>query len=182
MSNVAPKTYPYRGEQKTVAELAKIAGITPEAMRARLGPKCRMSPEEAVAHAHGTYRRSGRVPRRYQFRGQLLTAKEIARLTGKSVSWVSEHHDGASVAEVREHPMHDHRTHPQWPTYTYAGITDSIAGWSRRTGIPAKTLHRRLLNRWSLKRALTEPAMNAAQRKHPWRAINPAGLEPEQRP
>ena len=38
------------------------------------------------------------------------------------------------------------------------GITDTIAGWSRRTGFPYKLLRRRLrVSKWSVAKALTQP-------------------------
>jgi hypothetical protein len=36
----------------------------------------------------------------------------------------------------------------------FQGITDSIAGWSRRSGIPYMRLRRRLADGWSIDRAL----------------------------
>jgi hypothetical protein len=41
----------------------------------------------------------------------------------------------------------------------YNGHTDSIAGWSRRIGIPYGTLSKRFDNGWTTERALTTPLM-----------------------
>lgn len=38
---------------------------------------------------------------------------------------------------------------------TYNNITDSIAGWSRRTGIPAETIRKRQKAGWTVERMLT---------------------------
>lgn len=38
---------------------------------------------------------------------------------------------------------------------TFEGSTDTMAGWSRRTGIPYMRLRRRILDGWPLSRALT---------------------------
>lgn len=44
-------------------------------------------------------------------------------------------------------------------TYTHNGVTDTIRGWARRTGIPRATLQGRLNTfHWPVARALETPA------------------------
>lgn len=120
---------------------------------------------------------SGRPSRTYEFRGEQKTVKEIAALTGHAVQHVYRSIDGGKVVE-----KDCTKPHSNWPTYTYQGTTDTLAGWARRIGISRTTLRCRLAQYgWSLKRALTEPAMNSAQRKHPWTYIDPVRPQRETR-
>lgn len=47
---------------------------------------------------------------------------------------------------------------PQAKEYTHDGVTDTIYGWAKRTGISRVTLKKRLIDyEWDIERALTEP-------------------------
>lgn len=49
----------------------------------------------------------------------------------------------------------------------YNGISDSMAGWSRRTGIPYMKLRRRIIDGWSLERALEAKDAAVRAKLHP---------------
>lgn len=60
-------------------------------------------------------------------------------------------------------------------TYTLNGITDTVAGWSNRTGISRASLHVRFANGWSVEDALTlttDEALHRARLKTKARTAN----------
>lgn len=50
-------------------------------------------------------------------------------------------------------------------TYTHDGITDTIKGWSKRTGLSTASLYARLNKGWPLDKMLTTPLMSRAERQ-----------------
>jgi hypothetical protein len=59
---------------------------------------------------------------------------------------------------------------------TYDGKTLTLAEWSRATGIPSPSIHRRISEGWDLKRVLTEPAKKDHSTNKDW-SKNDAELE-----
>jgi hypothetical protein len=108
-----------------------------------------MSVEEAMQLPHGFHNRNGTQPRTYEFRGEQKTAKEIAAITGQCLAWVYRHSDGSRIIEPAK-----------LDTYTHAGITDTLKGWAKHTGINYTTLRNRLHTGWTFERAITTPAMS----------------------
>lgn len=53
-------------------------------------------------------------------------------------------------------------------TITHDGITDTISGWAKRTGLPASAIRSRLEYGWAPQRILTTPVRKRASR-HPRR-------------
>lgn len=149
----APR-YLFRGEWKTVREIAEITGIKPRTVsrRIQLGLPIEGPP------------RMGPKPRRFLFRGKKKTIAEIMTATGLSRSQVSKRTDGIRFFERWE------LTDPYAPLpdssrrIFFKGITDSLSGWARRTGIPRHVIRERIDMGWPLKRALTEPPMRGGQR------------------
>jgi hypothetical protein len=144
----------FRGEWKTVREIAEITGIKKRTVNRRIQLGL---PIEGPA-------RMGPKPRTFLFRGKKKTIADIMVATGLSRSQVSKRTDGKRFFEKWE------LTDPYAPlpdsarSIFFKGITDSVSGWARRTGIPRHVIRDRLAEGWSLKRALTEPAMRGGQR------------------
>lgn len=145
----------FRGEWKTVREIAEITGIKRRTVNRRIqfGLPIEGPP------------RIGPKPRKFLFRGKKKTIAQIMLVTGLSRSQVSKRTDGIRFFERWE------LTDPYAPlpdsvrSIFFNGITDSLSGWSRRTGIPRHVIRERIdVMGWPLKRALTEPAMRAGQR------------------
>lgn len=145
-------TYEFRGEQKTLKEIAEATGINAKTLSDRLAKGWTI--ERALTEPV----RGGRGPsaRKIEFRGVMKTAQEIAELIGRSKQWVHRHSDGMKFVEPDKRAYSDPGTHEHWPTYFYAGVTDTLSGWARRTGIPRMTIKARLFRGWPIERALTE--------------------------
>lgn len=144
----------FRGEWKTVREIAEITGIKKRTVSRRIQFGL---PIEGPA-------RMGPKPRTFMFRGKKKTIADIMVATGLSRSQVSKRTDGKRFFEKWEltDPYAD--PHPIEHRLFYRGINDSVSGWARRTGIPRHVIQDRLARGWSVKRALTEPAMRKGQR------------------
>ena len=144
----------FRGEWKSVREIAEIIGVTPRTVNRRIQLGL---PIEGPA-------RMGPKPRKFLFRGKKKTIAEIMLATGLSRSQVSKRTDGIRFFEKWElkDPYGD--PHPIEHRLFYRGINDSVSGWARRTGIPRHVISERINRGWSVKRALTEPAMRGGQR------------------
>ncbi|ARE39855.1 hypothetical protein RGUI_1714 [Rhodovulum sp. P5] len=146
----------------TVPEIAKLTGLAEATVyrRIRLGKPiegpCQYGPE----------------PKRYNFRGEMLTAPEIAERTGYSVSHVRRQISGNTYLEGEAARANfDDNFHPNCVLLTYRGKTDSISGWARRTGIPQYVINERLWRKgWTIHRILTEP--NNAKPKTIRKSIN----------
>lgn len=135
----------FRGQHLTVKEIASALGVNPVTIyrRIRLGHPLEGLPRKAKV---------------YEFRGRLATIKEIMAETGLSHSKVSKRTDGKRFYE--RHELHDqlNEPHPLTVILTHDGISDSINGWARRTGIPRQTIHGRINRGWSIDKTLTTPA------------------------
>lgn len=142
-----PKTYEFRGELKTVKDIAAALGVTESVVYNRMHRGISLEG------------RVGRPPRLYEFRGEQKTAKEIAEQMGKSLCWVYRHTDGLKIIEPDKSAYTDPDTHEHWPTYFHNGIRDTVSGWSRRTGISRSTIANRIREGWPVDLALSvDPA------------------------
>lgn len=155
------KSYAFRGEARTLRQIAEMTGVNFYTLRSRVS-KYGFTPEEAVAHHGGP--RAFRKPRLYEFRGQLLSIREIAELAGISEASAYNRRCGDRVLDGDELIDPVQELHPNATALTFHRKTHSIAGWSRLLGIPKDSLYQRLRAGWPLKRALTEPVMQPDQR------------------
>lgn len=137
------KRYEYRGQPMTISELAELAGVKWSTLYNRIHVS-KLSVEDAV---HLRFRGNGRPDRapKHLFRGEFKTVKEIAALIGRCPKWVR-----ANLSNLERNTS--------GPTYTHGAITDTLTGWSHRTGISRTTLTMRLKAGWSIERVLTEAA------------------------
>lgn len=151
----SPKFHRFRGEWMTVKEIASLTGIIERTIHRRI--QYGLPIDEPP--------RFGPEPKRYEFRGELMTARQIMAITGLSRSQVSKRTDGIRFFDLDE-PTDPYAGPPaNARVLFFHGISDSIAGWSRRTGIPHYVIRERILTmKWPLKRALTEPVMRKGQR------------------
>lgn len=95
--NHRAKRYTLLGKPVSIAELAKLAGVSERTMSSRLS-QSKMTVEEAIAHRKGS-KRTDRI-------------------------------------------------------LTIAGVSDSICGWARKTGVKRELIRDRLNRGWSVKRAV----------------------------
>ena len=140
--------YEFRGVWMTAPEIAAITGIGLRTTyrRIRLGLPIEDAP------------RRGPIPKLLEFRGRQCTIAEIAAETGYTRSTVSKRHDGKRFFERGETLDENAGLRTSSTPIFYNGITDSIAGWSRRTGLSRTTISDRLRLGFSVKETLTAPA------------------------
>ncbi|WP_313193697.1 hypothetical protein [Shinella zoogloeoides] len=154
------RLYYFRGKHMTRADVALLTGLSPNAITLRINGDV-IEDRPFVPREH---RRDG-AAKRYRFRGEMKTAKEIAAITGLAQPTVYGRMSGDTFLEHDDaRPLYDLPTNSV-PVF-YRGETMSISAWARKLGIPVATLQWRLSYGWSVKRALSEPVMppNARRR------------------
>lgn len=156
MKGTTPKLHRFRDAWMTAQQIAAVTGLKVRTVHRRIqfglpieGP-VRMGPE----------------PKRYEFRGTSMTARGIMAITGLSRSQVSKRTDGIRCFDRDEATDPNAPLHPNAHVLFFRGISDSICGWARRTGIPHHVIRERINTMgWPVKRALTEPVMRGSQRQ-----------------
>ncbi len=144
------RRYPYRDRWLTVTEIAAATGWSVRTVERRLalGIDLDLPPQKR-----------GPAPRKYEFVGRFLTVAEIATWTGWSKSKVLDRRSGHRIL-VGHDDLHMTRVlHDDAVLLTFAGRTDTVAGWAKRTGITDATLRNRVNRGWSIERTLTEAPM-----------------------
>lgn len=98
----------------------------------------------------------------YEYNGERLSAKEWSRRLGGKDHLVRDRVTrGWPLSEALTIPVRiraDGSTitgHAGIP-FTHEGITDSLSGWSKRSGIPQSTLHGRIKSGLSISEALRQ--------------------------
>lgn len=144
------RRHPFRDQWLTVAEIAAATGLSTRTVERRLADGIDLDlPRQ----------KRGPVPFRYEFAGRLLTVAEIAKWTGWSKSKVLDRRSGNRIL-ITDDDMHTTRLLQDHAVLiTFAGRTDTVAGWAARLGIPDATLRNRVNRGWNTKRALTEAPM-----------------------
>ncbi|MEX0404052.1 hypothetical protein ABGN05_00070 [Aquibium sp. LZ166] len=158
------RRHPYRGKWMTVAEIAAATGMSERTIQRRI---------QAGVDLDMPRRKPGPQRRRYEFRECSLSIKEIAALTGWSITKTRSRISGTSVLEGDDMHMTD-LLKDNLVLLTFNKRTDTVAGWSQRLGITDATLRNRINRGWSIERALTEPPMRPNERfvfKHNRRII-----------
>lgn len=144
------RTHPYRGKWLTVTEIAEATGLSTRTVERRLA---------AGTDLDLPRQKRGPAPRKYEFVGRLLTVAEIVAWTGWSKSKVLGRRSG-DIILVGNDDMHMTRLlQDDAVLLTFAGRTDTVAGWAARLGITDATLRNRVNRGWTIERALTEPPM-----------------------
>jgi predicted DNA-binding transcriptional regulator AlpA len=143
------KRHLFRGRWLSAKEIAALVGVTERTINRRIQFDLPLDGEPQL----------GPKPRRYDFRGEHLTVKEIMAITGLSRASVHRHVSGNRVLEGDELKDPDHEPPANAHVLFFKGVSDTIAGWSRRTGIPACVIHGRVALGWPVQRALTIPSM-----------------------
>lgn len=145
----------FDGRWRTLTEIARICGMNPATLHNRVS-RSGMTLEDAINRPVGS--KLGKTARTLEFHGVQKTVKEIAALTGRSITWVRRHSNGVTIIDLPDKRAYfDLETHPHLTTYFHAGVKDTLSGWSRRTGIHRSEIKCRLQNGWPLARALTAP-------------------------
>lgn len=153
------RLYYFRGKHMTRADVALLTGLSPSAITLRINGDV-IEDRPFVPRQH---RRDG-TAKRYEFRGEMMTVKEIAAVTGLALPTVYGRMCGDTFLEHDDaRPLYDLATNSV-PVF-HRGETMSISAWARKLGIPVATLQWRLTYGWPVKRALTEPVMRTGQRK-----------------
>lgn len=144
------RKHPYRDRRLTVTEIAAATGLSTRTVERRLALGIDLDlPRQ----------KRGPTPRKYEFAGRLLTVAEIVEWTGWSKSKVLGRRSGDRIL-VGNDDLHPTRLlQDDAVLLTFAGRTDTVAGWAARLGIPDATLRNRVNRGWSIERALTETPM-----------------------
>lgn len=147
------RRYMFRGEWMTISQIAEATGLSTGAIRYRLLTGIPIEEPRM---------RGGPKPRSYVFRGELKTAKAVSDLLGIGIQAVRDRAVGDRIADDDE--MKAQRAIACNSTLlTFASITDTVSGWSRRTGLHASTIFiRHFYSGWSIADTLTRPPGNSS--------------------
>jgi len=147
------KLYPYKGAYMTARAIARHAGIKPRTLYHRLASG--MSITDAIsgpAKKHGGM--IGPKAKLYEFRGEHLTAYQIADILGCHVQTVYKRRSGNRVLDGEELAA----TLPEFPSnarlITYKGKTDTLTAWARKYRLGPNVIRGRLERGWPIERAL----------------------------
>lgn len=147
------KKHLFEGEWLTAKEIADRTGLSVSTIYERLRKGYPVNAPKM---------RGGTKAKLYEFRGEHLTIREAARVLGVHEETARSRAIGGRIMEDHELRQHKARQHNS-EIITYAGISDTVSGWSRRTGLSIATIFHRLFYRgWTVKRALTEPPGNSS--------------------
>lgn len=144
------KRYPFRGKWMRISDISDLTGIPYQTIYNRL--KAGKPADQS--------QRCGPKPKLFLFRGLTVSVKEASEISGISCDTLRTRICGDRILECDQiEPAY--QTLEDWGDririITYRGKSNSIAGWSRETGIPYGTLFNRLTNGWSVKDVLTRP-------------------------
>ncbi len=156
------KLYKLNGDWLTVYEIAKRVGISRHTLHKRLTRG--MSLADAISKpitAPRLRNPKGSTPKLHEFRGQMLSVKEIAAILGMSRFAVqcrclgNRILDGDELASDRRRyrEPHDHER-----LITFAGETKNVSDWARTIGCNRTTLSRRLSSGWPKALAFAAPS------------------------
>lgn len=142
------KRHLFRGEWLTVPEIAVRTGLAVRTVYARLQKDVALDTAKM---------RGGSRPRLYAFRGAMMTCNEIAVVLGIGDQAVRDRAIGNRIPDNEE--MRElRRVQNNAALLTFDGITDTVAGWSRRTGWHYSTIFiRRFYRGWTPEQTLTTP-------------------------
>jgi hypothetical protein len=113
---------------------------------------------------------SKKEPQRLLFRGEWMTVAEIVALTGYHYTTVNRRKIVDGEFRDRAGPGLRYNT----PVITHKGVTDTLNGWCKRTGLNRSTLDARLSRGWPLDRALETSA-------NPDDTFNPDEVKPSKK-
>lgn len=155
------RLFHYQGAGRSISEIAAMVGMKPSTLHFRLCAKG-MSVAEATTMPITQPKDKGgaRPSRLYEFRGQMLDAKAIAKLMGRSRDSVYRRVVGNRVLDIGEttDPDKSFQDAPSTAVLiTHEGETLTAAEWARRMGISKETIYSRLNMGWHPVRAITTP-------------------------
>lgn len=146
----------FEGEMLPLYVIARRVGMVHGTLYHRV-IRIGMTVEEAVSISVLPRARKapwGRTTKLYDFRGERLSAKQIAALLNVTSSTVYARVRGNHVLEAEE----ANKGRRDIYRITYDGRTLTLSEWARETGIRAETIRERIRQHgWSAERALTEP-------------------------
>ena len=152
----------YQDAARSIREIARMVGMKPSTLHFRLCMKG-MTVADAIAMPITPKHRlnpEGRQPRLYEFRGQMLDAKAIAILIGRTRETVYRRVVGNRVLDIGEtaDPFSSFQDAPSTALLiTHDGETLPAAEWARRTGISRETIYSRIAHGWHPVDAITTP-------------------------
>jgi len=155
MSN---KLYQYRGAWMGVRAIARHAGINHRTLNDRLARG--MSITAAISEPikkHGDTNPAGPKPKLYEFRGQQLTAHQIADILGCHVATVYKRRCGNRVLDGEALAQSFNGFPVNAYLITYKGKVDTLAAWARRYKLSSTTIKTRIERGWPVERALRTP-------------------------
>ena len=137
--------YEVNGNWLTIKELMQLTGLKERGVRHRIKKGLPLT---------GSLKR-GTKPMTLAFRGTQATIREIMAATGLSRGQVNKRHDGKRFFEHDEWKAQQFKDLPSNASLiTYNGVTDTVAGWSRRVTCSRGRLEYRLDQGWPIERAL----------------------------
>ena len=110
-------------------------------------------------------KKRGPAPKRYRYNGKLYSMEQLADMAGVPLGtmYARIKYYGFTVARAVETPKPRRGTKPD--RHTYAGRSLTLSEWSKLSGIPAKTLNRRISSYgWTIEQALCFPSLEQRRR------------------
>lgn len=146
----------YRGQWLPLHTIAAAEGMHHGTLHHRV-TVMGMSLDDAIKQGKRRIKGPTRAPKLFEFRGEQLPAAEIAKRIGKSVCTVYRRVSGNRVLDGDE--LID--PNPDLPAnariITLRGKSNSLAGWSKETGVDPITISQRIKAGWPIREALTIP-------------------------
>jgi hypothetical protein len=149
--------FKFNGEWRTVREIAELTGLPVRTLYTRV------KGDDVILTVH----RHGAVPKMHAFRGQQLTACQIADRTGLSEKAVRSRLLGGRFIAYGE--MEEFQRDPPINArfVVFKGRKQTVSAWARECGLPPVLVHNRLDYGWTIDRALTTPRGASRQAPKP---------------
>lgn len=133
----------FNGRWMSAYRVSKLTGIPPTTIAQRAGRGLPLD----------QYGERGIKPKKYDFRGRMMSVSEVAALTGYDRTCIYKRIEGDRIRDVPADYV------PRELHYiTHSGKTLCASDWSRLTGIPRPTILYRLSKGWPVDKALTIPS------------------------
>ncbi|PTX04607.1 hypothetical protein [Pararhodobacter aggregans] len=152
------RLFKFEGAHRTLWEIASMVGVARSTLFDRVtrqGLDIHEATTRPITPPHLKFK--PKPPKVFEFRGQMMTLKEIAAVVDRHPNTVRRRIVNGHVLDGQELVDPYMEPHPLCRMIFYQGENLSVADWAKRTGIDRFTIYSRFYMGWDPIRAITTP-------------------------